>query len=476
MTTQAIAAAHGAAGDRPRARRLRAKAARYTQEAGAIGQQAVPIVAAGALNVVISLTDTAMMAWLDPQALAGGAVVSDVYSIAFYFATGILAAVTPMAAAAIGAGDPRRVGMIVGNALVLLVVLALAGFWLIGNVVALLGGIGVALPRAGAAADYAAYMAWAFAFMLVFALGRSTLAALGRGRPPLMILAALVPLNALGNYVFMYGAFGAPELGLAGAGAASALVGLVAAVSTVAYLLMAPGLAGYGLRSGLGRFDPALLLRIARMGLMIAVTAVAETGVFLSSTIVVGLVAADALPAHALVFRVLGLCYSVIVGFGQAVTVRVALAWGAADMRRERLARRTAELMALGLAAAYVVAFCIVGPALVTGLAGDAPEARQLAEQARALMPFAGLSLAGLALVGTSTAILRARADVTAPAALTIAGYWLVGETTILVLTRLAGFGGEGVWYGLAAGTLAAAAAVCGYRAWRERPAGAAHV
>jgi hypothetical protein len=156
------------------------------------------------------------------------------------------------------------------------------------------------------------------------------------------------------------------------------------------------------------------------------------------------------------------------------ITVRVAYAWGAAERRREELARHTGEALAMLLAGTFLVSFWALGPALAMAWAGDAPEAQPVVAQAVALLPYSGLALAALTLGATSTAILRGRAEVTVPAALTLSGYWLVGFTTILLATQVGGRGAEGVWIGLAAGSMAAAASSWGYRSWRERASNAA--
>jgi hypothetical protein len=54
------------------------------------------------------------------------------------------------------------------------------------------------------------------------------------------------------------------------------------------------------------RPEPVVLVQLVRTGMMNLVTSVAETGVFLLSTIARGLIAPQALPAHAIVFRSLG--------------------------------------------------------------------------------------------------------------------------------------------------------------------------
>jgi len=53
----------------------------------------------------MSITDTLMMGWIGPTALAAGAVVSDLYSLVFYFSAGILTIVATLAARAVGAGE-----------------------------------------------------------------------------------------------------------------------------------------------------------------------------------------------------------------------------------------------------------------------------------------------------------------------------------------------------------------------------------
>lgn len=42
------------------------------------------------INMGMSITDTLMMGWIGPTALAAGAVVSDLYSLIFYLAAGTL--------------------------------------------------------------------------------------------------------------------------------------------------------------------------------------------------------------------------------------------------------------------------------------------------------------------------------------------------------------------------------------------------
>ena len=71
-----------------------------------------PITATAVINMGMSITDTVMMGWIGPEALAAGALVSDLYSIVYYFMAGILSASAALIAQALGArrgAEVRRV-------------------------------------------------------------------------------------------------------------------------------------------------------------------------------------------------------------------------------------------------------------------------------------------------------------------------------------------------------------------------------
>lgn len=436
-------------------------------EIGRLGRLAGPMIAAGMLNMGLSLTDTAMMGWLDPRALASGIIVSDTYSILFYFAASMVAAVAPLAAASIGGKDHRRAGAIVGQGLWLLIPLALACAAMVASSVGFVVWLGVDLPLREPAEDYAALMGGAFAFMLVFAWGRAALSAMGRQRVPMYLLAAGLPLNAIGNYAFMYGALGFPEMGLAGAGASSLLVAMVVAAGTVGYML-APSMRHFQILGGLMRPEPAMVLRLVPVGLMMALTTVAETGIYLGSTVLMGLVAAEALAAHAVVFRMLGLGYVIVVGFGQAVMIRVADRDGAGDAAGLAGARRAAQIVATIAAGCALLAFLAVSRFTTSIDAADPVYADMLAEVTM-LLPIVGIAMAGLVFGNIHASILRGRTDVRVPAMIAVAGYWGAGGTAMATGIFLFDLGAAGVWAGLAAGTACVALGTSLYLAHRSR-------
>ena len=154
----------------------------------------------------------------------------------------------------------------------------------------------------------------------------------------------MLPVNAALNWVLIYGHLGAPPLGVAGSGYASAicqwlmLLGLAAAIAVLprddpAHRLR-PRLAG----------TLADIRRILTLGLPIGGLQALEIGVFVSSAALMGLFGAEALAAHQIAIMCASFTFMVPMGIGQAATVRVATERGAAAWD----AARRAGFVALG--------------------------------------------------------------------------------------------------------------------------------
>lgn len=423
---------------------------------------ASPIVLIGLLTMTMSIVDVVMLGRYDAEGLAAAVVVSDLYSIVFNFTAGFAGVVTPQVAAAIGARVRWHVCTIVRRTLLLVLLLGVLGAGAIFFSARLLEGLGV--RHADAAGTYAALMAGTYLFMLLFALARAVLSAMGRPRFALLAIAAALPIKVAANFAFIYGAWGAPELGVAGAGLASLAVAVLMGGSLTLYLFLSPSFAEF---DDLERtpFDLKQLWQLARSGLLMGLIAVSETGVFLASTIVVGIFAPHELVVHAVTFRLMAVGYLFVVGIGQAVTIRMAYLHARAARSLEVHARRAIASCSLALAA-IVLGLLVPGAAplgrlLAATVATDA-EPAGLAGRIAGLLPIAGPTLAAMIPAHMITALLRARDDVIVPAGFTMASYWGIGLTAMLLLAA-AGRGAEGVWLSLLGGAALSSASFCAY-------------
>ena len=420
------------------------------EEARALGRLALPIMAIALVNMGMSLTDAAMVAWLfGADALAAVAVGSDLYSIVFYVGAGTLAGVAPFYPAAVARTDAAaraRLERIGWRAVALLAALSVPVVW---TAPVWLGGLGLDPALLAGGAGYTRAMALTLVPMLGVVLYRTLLTAAEKPRVFLKVTLAMLPLNAGANYVLMTGAGPLPVFGATGAGLASLLV---AACSL--------GLLAFIARRGRAptagpadRTDWAEFAAVLRVGVPIGIATVAEVGVFLGATLYAGRLGAADVAAHTLTLRIAGVAYAVPTALLAASMIRVARAEGLGDPRAAR------SVIAASLALSLV--FGVVSFLILAG--GAAPLASAFFDDSAAGLAAANLAVGLLVLLGgiefaanpglAAAGLLRGRKDTRAPMLYVLFGNWAVGAPLGLWLCEFHDLGITGIWVGLAAGT-----------------------
>ena len=420
-----------------------------------------PLIAAQLATQALTLVDVVMMGWLGPAFLAGGALGAAAFFPLQMFGYGVVTATAPMAAQAVGARRARDVRRTIRQGLWLALALSALLIPLILQGERVFRAIGQPAESAALAGEYLAFAAWQLPAALGFIALRAFVAALGETRIVLLVTLAAIPLNAALNGLLMFGLLGFPRMELAGAGLATALVHTGMFAALFRYCLRRRRLRRYALAARFWRADWPRFFALIRLGAPIGLTMLAESGLFAAASALVGWIGADALAAHAVAIQITSLTFMIPYGLSQATTVRVGMAWGAAD----RAGARRAGFVALALTGGYMSA--------AAALLWLAPEALiapffDPAEPANAAASALAVSLLAVAAVfqladGTQVAAagaLRGIGDTARPMTVALIGYWAVGVPTALLLGFPLGFGAPGVWAGLAAGLLFAAVAL----------------
>jgi multidrug resistance protein, MATE family len=302
------------------------------RELGATFALSWPIVLANIAMNVMNVTDIMMLGWLSPHALAAGALGFNLYLPAWLFGSGVVAALSPIAASKIGAGEgAEAVRRATQQALLSALLMAFAAWIALWQTAAILTVIGEAPDLAADAGTYMRGFQWSLAPSLLFFAGRSIFFALERPRATLIAGLLAAAFNALANYALIFGKFGMPALGIFGSGLATTLSQTLMFAILVAASLIDPRLNRYRVFALPWRLSPREWTALWRLGMPIGGTIAAEVGVFAASTLVMGLIGKAALEAHAIALQIASLAFMVPLGLGQAATVRVGYAFGARD-------------------------------------------------------------------------------------------------------------------------------------------------
>ena len=177
--------------------------------------------------------------------------------------------------------------------------------------------------------EYLRAMMWAIPALLWYAVLQHFLTGLSR---PLVVTSTVwlaLPVNLALNYGLVFGEFGLPALGVAGAGYASSIVGWLMFLSLAAYLAVARAIRPYRIFKGLFEFHGATWRQIWRLGLPTAGTWMIYGSVFQMITIFVGMFGAMALAANHIAVSVLAFQSVLAEALGEAASVRIAQETGA---------------------------------------------------------------------------------------------------------------------------------------------------
>ena len=414
---------------------------------------AAPLAAANLAQMAMAVTNTVMVGRLGPMPLAAAGLGGMTFFTIGVMLQGILFAVAPLAAHALGAGDRSAAGRIAGAGLVIAVLLALPFVAALASVDQLLRALGYDAALATEIGRYLRALAWGGPAFLGFAVLRSLLAALSHTRSIMAVLLVCVAGNAVLNWVLIFGHLGAPALGVAGSGYASAINQSLMLAGLALCTWIMPSLAGLHVARGIFAASRIEMANILRLGLPIGGLRGMEVSVFLAAGILMGLLGTAALGAHQLVLNCAGISFMVPLGLGQAATVRVAYELGAGRPFAARRAAFVALVLGIGFMSAAAVVLWTVPEAIIAVYVDIAdPANRETVEIARRLIAIAAIFQVFDGMQVIAAGALRGYRDTFVPMILAAFGYWGAGFLGGWLLAFPLGYGAIGLWWGLALG------------------------
>lgn len=204
---------------------------------------ALPVAMQGMLNTIVNLVDTMMIGALGATAIAAVGLANKVFFVFTLLVFGIVSGSGVLAAQYWGNGDIKNIKKVVGLALTLAVAASIA--FLVPAVVCpeVVMRIFTASEDAiQVGAGYLTIVALSYPATAVSNTFVAMLRATGRVKAPVVISSCTIFINIFFNYTFIYGNFGAPAMGAAGAALATLMARLAEALSIilVVYLGKAP--------------------------------------------------------------------------------------------------------------------------------------------------------------------------------------------------------------------------------------------
>lgn len=410
-----------------------------------------PLVLIQVGTMLMGVVDTIMVGRVSPAALAAVAL-GNMYFFAFsIFGMGVLFALDPIVAQALGARDTLAVQRGVQRGLVLAMLLTVpVGLVLltVRPVLELVGQPAEIVPDAAGYVYRNALSLWPF---YVFVVLRQTLQAHHRVWPIGLTIVAANIVNVVLNYAWIFGHFGFPAMGVIGSAWATA-----ASRWLMAGLLLALGwrtLAPYLTRVAPNLLDSKPLWRMTKLGLPIGAQMMLEGGAFNIVALLMGWLGVVQVAAHQIALNLASLTFMVPLGVSSAAAVIVGHAVGRGDAQGVRRSTLASLAVGAGFMGCTGVLFVAV-PELLAGL--YTPDAAVLA-LAALLLPIAGVFQVFDGVQVVAIGLLRGLGDTRMPMIVNVVGFWCIGMPVSLWLGFGLDYGAVGLWWGLVAGLVVVA-------------------
>lgn len=393
-----------------------------------------------------------MIGWLGTTELAASAATSDFHSLFFYIGTGILTATSAMVAQARGKKDFRKIRIITQQGFLVAVLFSIPGTIIIYNATTALSAIGVEQSIVEAAIPYAHTLCLAFLPMMLMTVLHFFITAHDKTRIIFIVTLAALPLNALGNYLLLFGNFGFPELKLAGAGISTAITASFMFFALLIYIFSQKQLRRYHLFHGCLHTNWKEFREIIRLGFPIGISNIGEMGVFLSATIIVGVFGAETLAAHTIALRLAGLFYAFPLGLSQAATIRCGYLVGKQNYSSLQQAVKTALFLAITIGLLFMLIISFYNHEIASLFLTRNESTQMVLYTAASFLIILGFIQPFDGFATVCAGVLRGMKDTKIPMFLSIGSYWLAGFSTGVVLAFVYDVDGKGIWIGLATG------------------------
>ncbi len=422
-------------------------------EMRAMVKLALPIALTQLGQVAMMTSDLILIGRLGDRAIAGAALAHIILFACFVVGMGLMSAVSPLAAQAFGAREPRMVrrSLRVGLWAALMIGAPMTAAMFYGeNFLLALGQDPEAARLAG---QYLIGLGWCLIPGWWFIALRGFMSALNRPEPALWITIVAVPANLLLAYALIYGEFGMPRLEMFGAGVATTIVNVFMCAAALWVTYTQHPFRKYQVLGRFWRMDWHLMGQLFLIGSPIAGSFLLEYGMFAVAAILMGWIGTIELAAHQIALQVASILFMAPFGISMAATVRVGHAVG----RRNAAETRRAGFAAIALGAAFMASMVVL--ILVTRhwlplafLDGGKPDADATLALAATLLAAGATFFIADGVQTIAAGALRGLNDTRIPLLFATLSFWIVGFGTCYTLAFPAGLGALGIWIGFTVG------------------------
>jgi MATE family multidrug resistance protein len=381
-----------------------------------------PMMIAQVAQMGTGVVDTIMAARYNAVDLAAIAIGYNIWLPVHLVFIGVMLGATAIIAQDYGAGRTRKIRDSLPQALWIALAMGVFAAPLCYSTDPLLGLLKLDTVTHTKALDYLQAVAFGLPAAALFQALRCHAQGIGIMRPfaiaSVIGFLANIPLN----YAFIYGRWGAPELGAAGCGWATTISMWLSPVLIAIYMARAKSLKPYLPPLRFVGPNWRIAREICRLGLPMGLTFFLEVAVFSLIGLAIATLGNTAIAAHQIAYNVWDVVYILLISIGSAMGTRVGQGIGAGSRPQVQRAIACGAATNLVIAAACMTVLALVPEWVISVYTQDAA----IRSMVLALLGLAALFIVIDAAQVTVTFALRAFKDTAYPFYVLCGVYWLI--------------------------------------------------
>lgn len=413
---------------------------------------AIPVMLSQIGQVVVQMADTMMVGRLGADELASVSYAGAIFNIGLLFCMGNAMGLTPLVGKSITQGEHRRSAHLFQNSFLFNLLFAILVGAILYGVSFFMGDMGQTDRVVELAVPYFRIMLVSMIPLLIFLSFKQFMEGLGDTRTAMIITIGANVINIGLNYLFIYGKFGAPALGVEGAAYATLISRILMPIAFLLVFLKRTSLRRYFSFFCRDNFSRQHFMELTKVGLPIGGQILVEQLAFSFTAVMVGWLGAASLASHQVAMNISFLVFMILSGLSAATTIRVSHQFGhraIGDMRKAAHASYQLTTVAVTIAAILIVIFRHQIPLLFS----QDPEVIAVSSQLLLIVALYQLP-DGLQVV--SLGALRGISDVKRPMIYAMISYLGLNIPIGYLCGFVLGMGATGVWIGFVFGLTAA--------------------
>ena len=406
---------------------------------------AYPVIIGQLGFIMMGVVDSLMVGKLGSTFLAAASLGNSLTFIIFIVGIGISMAVTPLVAIAVGARKFEECGIYFRQSLLVNLIigfLMMLFVYFFADFITIFGQKEEVVPLA---ISYTKILSFSAIPLMIFQTYRQFIEGLSIMRPAMIIVIAANLINALVNWILIFGKLGFPELQLDGAGWATFSSRVFMWLALMIFVMNVKYFKQYDVSFHFKKINFPVIKRILSIGLPSGFQYFFEVGAFSFAVIMVGWLGSKQLAAHQIAINLASISFMAALGISAAGSIRVGNAVGRQDISETRKAGFTAIFLGASMMFCAGIIFIIFRNLLPTFYINE----KDVIEIASTLIVIAALFQLSDGTQAVGIGILRGLTDVKIPTAITFIAYWIVGLPVGYLLGFILGYGVQGVWIGL---------------------------